>query len=50
MKSYVVTYISAYGFHERFRCTAKNKREARKECKECLNSFCEKITEVEEDF
>lgn len=50
MKNYVVTYISVNGFHEHFRCTAKNKREAKKECKECLGYFCEKITEIEEDF
>ena len=47
-KSYIVTYLSTYGLHERFRTTAKNKREAKKECMECMGNYCQKIVEVEE--
>lgn len=48
-KTYVVTYLSAYGFHERFRTTAKSKRAARKECKECMGDYCQKVVDVEEE-
>lgn len=48
MKSYLVTYLSVYGLHERFRTTARNKREAQKDCKESMGNYCEKVVEVEE--
>lgn len=49
MKIYVVTYLSQYGLHERFRCSAKSKKAARKECVECMGYLCVEVISVEEE-
>lgn len=45
-KEYVVVYLSAGGMHYRFRCTAKNTRQAKKICRECIGVSNKDITEV----
>lgn len=49
MKHYVVTYLAA-GMHYRFRCSAKNKRDAKKQCCECMFCCPSDIVEVEEEL
>lgn len=49
MKHYTVVYISSLDFCERFRTYAKDKKEARKKCKENMGSYCVRIIEVYED-
>ena len=44
-KIYCVVYLY-YGFYERFRCSAKNAREARKECIQSLGITNKEIKEV----
>ena len=48
-KSYVVVYLSCGGIHYRFRCTARNKKEARKFCADCLGVKHKDIVEVYEE-
>lgn len=47
MKRYCVIYLSPGGMHYRFRCGAKDKREARKICKLALGIADSDIVEVE---
>ena len=49
MKQYCVVYMSPYLMHERFRCSAKNKRDAKKQCVECMGVEAKDIVEVEEE-
>lgn len=49
MKNYIVVYLSAGGMHYNFRCYANNKREAKRECRECMGVSNEDITDVYED-
>lgn len=49
MKRYCVVYVSGGGMHYRFRCYAKSKAEARKECRMCLGVTNEEITDVYEE-
>ena len=46
MKNYVVVYLSDSGMHERFRCTARNVRQAKRYCRECMGVDNEQITDV----
>ncbi len=48
-RQYVVVYLSLGGVHERFRCSANNKKEARKECHDCLGVTYKRIVEVYEE-
>ncbi len=48
MKRYCVVY-KVCGIHYRFRCYAKNKTVARKECKEAMLLSCKDIVEVYEE-
>ena len=48
-KEYIVVYLSAGGMHYNFRCYAKNSRQAKKECRECMGVSNEDITDVYED-
>lgn len=45
MKIYFVVYM-AYGIHFRYRCSAHNKREAKKLCKEYMGCESRDITDV----
>ena len=45
-KEYIVVYLSAGGMHYNFRCYAKNSRQARKECRECMGVSNEDITDI----
>ena len=49
MKFYCVVYLSCGGIHYRFRCTARNKREAKKFCIDCLAVKSKDIVEVYEE-
>lgn len=49
MKSYTVVYLSEGGVHYRFRCSAQNKREAKKICKENLGIRQSDITDCYEE-
>jgi len=49
MKDYVVVYLSDGGIHYRFRCTALNKREAKKMCRECMGVKTADITDCYEE-
>lgn len=52
LNTYVVVYLVC-GTHYRYRCIAKNKREAEKECKEMMGIKKEDIVETymdEPDF
>lgn len=46
MKRYCVVYLSPGGMHYRYRCTAKNKTEARRFCKEDLGISDKDIVEI----
>lgn len=46
MKRYCVVYLSPGGMHYRYRCTAKNKTEARRFCKEDLGVSDKDIVEI----
>ena len=48
-KEYIVVYLSAGGMHYNFRCVAKDKRQAKKECRECMGVSNEDITDVYEN-
>ena len=48
MKRYCVVYI-VFGIHYRYRCSAKNKREARKYCREAMGITDRQIVDVEEE-
>ena len=50
MKLYIVVYLSAGGMHYRYRCSAKDKREARKMCRHALGITDKEIVEVEEEL
>lgn len=47
MLSYCVVYLSLGGMHYRYRCSARNKREAKRMCKEALGISNTDIVEVE---
>ena len=49
MKEYCVVYLSAGGIHYRFRCSARTKADARKECHNALGVKYRDITEVYEE-
>lgn len=49
MKEYVVVYLSEGGIHYRFRCCARTKQEARKECHGALGVKYRDITDVYEE-
>lgn len=49
MKLYCVVYLSPGGMHYRYRCSAKNKRAARKMCRDCMGVTDKEIVEVEEE-
>lgn len=49
MKQYCVVYLSPGGMHYRYRCSAKNKREAQKFCREAMGVSYEQIVDVEEE-
>ena len=49
MKEYCVVYLSAGGIHYRFRCCARTKREARKQCHDCLGVTYKNITDCYEE-
>lgn len=49
MKFYVVVYLSDGGIHYRFRCSAQNKREAKRMCKEYLGIEQSDITDCYEE-
>lgn len=46
MERFVVIYLSEGGMHYRYRCTAKNKAEARKMCRLALGISSKSIVEV----
>lgn len=48
-KNYCVVYLSCGGIHYRFRCTARNKREAKKFCIDCLAVKSKDIVEIYEE-
>ena len=47
MRSYIVVYRVA-GVHYRYRCTAKNKMDARRQCCEAMGITMKDIVSVEE--
>lgn len=48
-KRYCITYLSPGGIHYHFRCYAKNKWEARKECRVGLGIKNKDIVEIREE-
>ena len=48
-KKYCVVYLSPGGMHYRYRCTANNKRSAKKMCREALGVSSADIIEVYEE-
>ena len=46
-KKYCVVYLSPGGMHYRYRCSAGNKREAKRKCREALGVNNTDIVEVE---
>ena len=49
MKLYCVVYLSPGGIHYRYRCSAKNKREAREMCRKEMFCSDADITDVYEE-
>ena len=49
MKHYCITYLSEGGMHYQFRCCARSKKEAKKQCYEYLGISNDKIVEVVEE-
>ena len=49
MKKYCVTYLSPGGMYYRFRCSARNKQDARKQCRTCMGISDRMIVEVEQE-
>ena len=49
MKQYCVVYLSPGGIHYRYRCCTKNKREAKRMCRENLGVAYADMVEVYED-
>ena len=49
MKDDVVVYLSEGGMHYRFRCTAKNKRDARYQCHIGMGVPCKQIVDCYEE-
>ena len=49
MKYYCITYLSEGGMHYRYRCCARSKKEAKKQCREYLGISSDKIVEVAEE-
>lgn len=50
MELYVVVYLSEGGMHYRYRCTARNKSEAKKMCREALGVKSKNIVEAYKEF
>ena len=50
MKTYCVVYLSPGGIHYRYRCTANNKRIAKRMCINALGICGKDITDVYEEF
>ena len=50
MKDYIVVYLSDGGMHYRFRCTAKNKKDARYKCHIGMGVPCKEIVDCYEDY
>lgn len=48
MKHYCITYLSEGGIHYQYRCCARSKKEAKKQCREFLGISSNKIVEVVE--
>lgn len=48
-KRYCVVYLSSGGMHYRYRCSAINKKEAKKKCREALGVKNTDITDVYEE-
>ena len=46
MKSYCAVYLSPGGMHERYRCTAKSKKEARISCCKAVGCKSKDIVEI----
>jgi phage antirepressor YoqD-like protein len=49
MKQYCVVYLSQSGIHYRYRCSDKNKTEAKKMCREYMGVKTSDIVEVYEE-
>ena len=49
MKEYVVVYLSPGGMHYRYRCSAQNKKEARKMCHNAMGVRYKDITDIYEE-
>jgi hypothetical protein len=49
MNLYCVVYLSPGGIHYRFRCSAKDKNQARKICRDYLGITNKEIVEVEKE-
>ena len=47
MKRYCVVYLSPGGMHYRYRCTAENKRQARRMCRQAMGLSDREIVNVE---
>ena len=50
MELYVVVYLSEGGMHYRYRCAARNKREAKRMCREALGIKSKDIIEAYTEF
>ena len=48
MKNYCVVYKNSFGIHYRFRCSAENKWEARRRCRDYIGIKNSNIVSVEE--
>lgn len=46
MKRYVVVYISPGGMHYRYRCIAKDKKDAKRQCKNSMGADKKDIVDV----
>ena len=49
MRHYCITYLSEGGMHYQYRCYARNKKEAKKQCCEFLGISSDKIVDVVEE-
>lgn len=49
MRHYCITYLSEGGMHYQYRCCARSKKEARKQCRESLGISSDKIVDVVEE-
>ena len=50
MELYVVVYLSEGGMHYRYRCTARNKSEAKRMCREVLGVKSKNIVETYTEY